>query len=339
MGVRELTDGALVSIIVPSYNVKEYIERTISSICNQRYKNIEIIIVDDGSTDGTRELIEQIQKKDNRIKSFFKEHEGVTKARLYGVKKAQGDWIGFIDSDDLISEDMYEILLRNALEYKADISHCGYKMIFPDREIFHYGTKEIVEQNSQKGLIDLIEGSFIEPTLCNKLFKRELFKNLFDQMDYSITNFEDLLMNFYLFKQSKKSVFFDVCNYYYMVRKNSAATSQITIQKISGPEKVFKIIKEKCLNDQKLTEILDKRITCHLLQVLLIKKRNSPTEVREYCKKAKKELKSLRTQIKKNNYSRKIKMLSFLAVNFPIFYRMIHSLYAKITGNNKKYKI
>ena len=339
MGVCKLMQNTLISIIVPAYNVKGYIERTLESICKQSYQNLEIIVVDDGSTDGTQDVIKKVSIKDNRIRAYFKNNEGVTKARMYGVERANGDWVGFVDADDLLASNMYETLLFNALQYKADISHCGYKMVFPDREILHYGTGKIVEQDTNAGLKDLLEGSFVEPGLCNKLFKRDLFEQLDSKMDYSITNLEDLLMNFYLFGQSRKSVFFDECYYYYMIRKNSAATRAISIQKLDGPTKVFKIIKDECLLNSELREIVDRRLIGNLLQILLISPKNSSNEIRKYCKQAKKDLKSMRPKIKKGNYSLKMKLLSFLAVNFPILYRLLHSIYSKIVGNNKKYKI
>lgn len=333
-----MIQNPLISIIIPAYNVKEYIERTIESVCKQSYQNIEIIIVDDGSTDGTQDVIKKILTKDSRIHAYFKSNEGVTKARMYGVERVNGDWVGFVDADDLLEPNMYETLLHNALQYNADVSHCGYKMVFPDRKILHYGTGKVVQQDTNIGLKDLLEGSFIEPTLCNKLFKRDLFDQLDAKMDYSITNLEDLLMNFYLFAKAKKLIFFDECFYNYMIRKNSAATSGISIQKLDGPTKVFKIIKEECLSNPSLSEIVEKRLVGHLLQVLAIPHKHSTSEIIEYCEQARKDLKNMRRKIRSGNYSFKMKQLSFLAVKLPIFYRNLYSIYNKIVGNNK-YKI
>lgn len=332
-----MIEGPKVSIIVPAYNVKDYIERTIESICKQTYKNIEIIIVDDGSTDGTKEVVEEILKKDTRISAYFKRNEGVTRARLYGVEKAHGDWIGFVDADDLISSDMYETLLSNALKYNADISHCGYKMVFPNREVLYYDTKNFIEQDTAKGLKDLLEGNFVEPGLWNKLFKKELFKELTDKMDASIKNLEDLLMNFYLFEQSSKAIFFDKCLYFYMLRKNSATTGKTTLQKISDPLKVLKIIKAKIYDDRQLKEIIDKRIIGNLLQILKTARKDCPIGGWEYCKMARCELKEMLPQMKKENMPRKIKIQAFLAVYFPCGYRVVHAINGWMKGNTKKY--
>lgn len=326
-----------ISVIVPSYNVKGFIGRTIDSVCNQTYKNLEIIIVDDGSTDGTQDEIREISKKDERIVTYFKGNEGVTKTRLYGVERATGDYIGFVDADDLLEPNMYETLLSNAIKYSADISHCGYKMIFPNRVVNYYGTGRVVGQENK--VKDLLEGKFVEPSLCNKLFKRELFFNLKEKIDGTITNMEDLLMNFYIFKNSNKAVFLDECLYNYMIRKNSASTGKMSLNKVSGPLKVFKIIKEEVKDDSELNLIIDNRIIGNLLQIVLIPGVKNDDKLTEFCKNARTELKRLRPKIKRGQFSKRIKILSFLAVNFPIVYRIAHKIYGQITGSNKKYKI
>lgn len=107
----------LVTVIVPVYNIMEYLPRCVHSITAQTYRNLEIILVDDGSTDGTGELCEELAKEDMRIKVLHKENGGSSSARNLGLKEAMGDYVGFVDSDDYISEDMYEILLKGIEEY------------------------------------------------------------------------------------------------------------------------------------------------------------------------------------------------------------------------------
>ena len=97
-----------ISVIVPIYNVKEYLDKCISSICNQTYKNLEIILVDDGSTDGSATICDAFAKKDDRIVVIHKENGGLTSTRKAGVNIATGKYIGFVDGDDWIDEDMYE---------------------------------------------------------------------------------------------------------------------------------------------------------------------------------------------------------------------------------------
>ena len=113
-----------ISIIVPVYNVEQYLERCVESLINQTYKNIEIILVDDGATDNSGQLCDELAQRDPRIVVYHKVNGGLSDARNYGIDKASGDYIGFIDSDDFIDDDMYEVLLSNILEYNAFISFC-----------------------------------------------------------------------------------------------------------------------------------------------------------------------------------------------------------------------
>lgn len=112
----------LLSIIVPVYNIeKEYLERCVDSICYQTYRNLEIILVDDGSTDRTGALCDAYEKKDDRIRVFHKENGGSSSARNFGIRQASGEWLGFVDSDDWIDQDMYARLLETALSHNARI--------------------------------------------------------------------------------------------------------------------------------------------------------------------------------------------------------------------------
>lgn len=249
-----MEDDLLVSVIVPVYNLENYLERCVQSILVQTYKNVEIILVDDGSTDHSKAVIEQLMQQDNRVKGVFKKNGGVTSARLAGVKKAKGTFIGFVDGDDEIEADMYELLVKNAEKYQADISHCGYQMQFADGRIhYFYNTGTIREQDNITGLKDLLEGDLIEPGLWNKLYHRKLFDNLLNNnlMDCSIKINEDLLMNYYLFKEAEKSIFEDVCKYHYLIRQASASRRMINKNKIEDPIKVKRIIFNQIDNELK----------------------------------------------------------------------------------------
>ena len=120
----------LISVIVPVYNLENYIVRTLDSILSQTYKNIEVIVVDDGSTDSSAKIIDDYADLHRDvIKILHIKNSGVSVARMKGVLAAKGDWIGFTDGDDVIEPDMYERLFDNAQKYNADISHCGYQMV------------------------------------------------------------------------------------------------------------------------------------------------------------------------------------------------------------------
>lgn len=176
----------LISVIVPAYNIERYIGRCLDSICQQTHKELEIIVVNDGSTDATGDIIENYAKLDSRIIVIYKENGGVSLARLEGIKRAKGEYIGFVDGDDEIKSDMYERLLNNALKYDAQISHCGYQMHFADGRIHYFhNTGRLVKQDKITALKELLSGLKIEPGLCNKLFHKTLlhsllYDNIFD---------------------------------------------------------------------------------------------------------------------------------------------------------------
>lgn len=242
----------LISVIVPVYNLENYVERCLKSIQSQTYRNIEIIVVDDGSIDGSWNVIKRIAKEDNRIIPVHKENGGVSSARMLGLSHANGEWIGFVDGDDEIEEDMYKVLINNALEYDAYISHCGYKMIFNDCRITSfYDTKVRKVQDNTTGIVDLLEGDLIEPGLCNKLFKKSLFEDV--KLDMNIKINEDLLLNYYLFKNSQLSIFEDLTKYHYIIRDNSASRSKLNDYKIYDPIRVKEIILNDANDEYKST--------------------------------------------------------------------------------------
>lgn len=329
-----------ISVIVPAYNIQNYIARCIDSILNQTYKNIEIIIVDDGSCDRTPEILDQYASQYQNIRVIHKLNNGVFKARIDGVNKATGDWIGFVDGDDEIETNMFELLLNNALEYNAEISHCGYEMRFPSGRIDkYYATDRLIIQSNEKGIVDLLSGTFIEPGLWNKLYKKDLFNRInIAQIDTSIKINEDLLLNYFLFKVSEKSVYNDKCLYHYMIRENSAATSRINKNKITDPLKVLSIIIEDIgANGVGYDEVLS-RICASLIRQASMDYKDNPKLITPYKKQALKELRhNLPSYIKNKRVSNKLKVMAIWVSISPNSYGLFHSAYSKFTGLDKKY--
>jgi glycosyltransferase involved in cell wall biosynthesis len=265
----------------------------------------------------------------------------VTAARLTGIREASGDWIGFVDGDDYIEPDMYERLLKNARRYQADISHCGYQMVFPSRTDYYYNTGHLVCQDTQKGIRNLLEGKFIEPGLCNKLFRRSLFNEILDNdlMDLTIKNNEDLLMNYYLFSGSDKSVYEDFCPYHYMVRAGSAATSPLNENKLRDPLKVLNIISKDLGDKKELKQIVDKRrIALLISQATLVSNDNQEKILLHRCA-VRKELRKLAFDTIRGNFSIKQKIQVIWVSIWPWSYGMVHLIYAKLTGLDKKYSV
>lgn len=331
----------LISVIVPIYNLEDLLKNSVQSIIRQTYPHLEIILVDDGSTDQTFAVMQSLAEKDKRIVLIHQENSGVSKARLAGVLAAHGDWIGFVDGDDEIETDMYERLLGNMIRNHAQISHCGYKMVFPNREELFYGTGRVVLQNQQQGLLDLIEGTFVEPGLCNKLFQRELFqKTLNNLQKYTdLRNMEDLLFNFFLFRESDLSVYEDFCPYHYIVREGSAATCQINAHKLNDPLIVFNTIKEETEKDVLLQNMVERRIVNYLIRLSTMRKGKQPELVRLYRRQARKELSEKIPIALKSQWGTRQKLQMLFAVICSPGYALVHRLYEKQKGLDNKYEV
>lgn len=161
---------ALISVIVPAYNVENYLERCIKSLLNQIYSNIEILIIDDGSTDHTDRIRKKLAAKDKRIKCLSyakKEHYGLSAARNLGIENAAGEYIAFVDADDFVRPQFLEVLYRNLVQYQADISVCGYRKLQEKKAaIYRNGKKEQfplsecfkVEQDRRYGRLQALFG-------------------------------------------------------------------------------------------------------------------------------------------------------------------------------------
>ncbi len=231
--------GDLISIVVPAYNNAPWLSRSLDSLLNQTYENLEIIVVDDGSTDDTGAVLERYTAKDSRIRAIVQKNSGVTAARIHGVEVSRGDWIGFMDADDEAEPEMYARLLQNARSSNADISHCGHQVAFPDGRIsFVHNTGLFQTRNRTAALRELMDGGQVEPSLWTKLYRRELFSGLREKMDFTIRNNEDYLMNYYLFSMADISVYEDFCPYHYILRSGSASYRKLNEHMILDPIRV-----------------------------------------------------------------------------------------------------
>ena len=147
-----------ISVIVPIYNTERYLSECIDSIIRQTYRNLEIILVDDGSTDKSFTICNNYAMLDERIQVVHQANQGVSAARNNGLSRASGDLISFVDSDDTLDDDMYELLVRVIEEYNADIVHCGYKHIVGEEVRLVHDTRKIIMQDNTEALRCLVGG-------------------------------------------------------------------------------------------------------------------------------------------------------------------------------------
>ena len=325
------------SIIVPAYNIEAYLPRCLESILAQTYRQIEVIVVNDGSTDNTGAIINAFASRDSRIKAIHKENGGVTSARLRGVAEATGDWISFADGDDYLEPDMLEQLVENAVTYNADISHCGYRMVFPSRVDWYYNTGVLTEQPGKQGLYDLLEGQFVEPGLWNKLYRRNLFEGLDTWIDKSIRVNEDLLMNAFLFRKAKMAIFQDICPYHYILRPGSTATSQLNNHKLRDPLGVLDLLYHE-ETDPQAKSILENRIIYQLISGSTMVLGDQKELIRPWRKECRQRLQKL-VPLQGNHFPKRIKIMAFWAAVWPWSYCVAHKVYARIRGTDRKYEV
>lgn len=324
----------MISIIVPAYNVGLYLEKTLDSLLRQTYKNIEIIVVNDGSTDNTGILIDEYAERfPEKIKPVHIRNSGVTYARFVGIQHSGGEWIGFVDGDDYVEKNMFEYLYRNALKYDADISHCGYQINFADGNVkYLYNTKRIIVQDRNTAIKDLLEGKIIEPGVWNKLFKKELLLKLIDKkiMNMDIKINEDLLMNFYLFSFASKAVFEDFCPYHYLVRTSSVSHQTINSKMVNDVLMVRRIIVNNADRDlESYAKSAYYNIAIDLFSRLASENCPNKNELVQIIKNVLMERECF-------HYLNKRKKILYTLIRiFPAFYDKMYHIYEKLFHNKQ----
>lgn len=226
-----MLNNSTVSVIVPVYNNEKFVSECIESILQQTYKNIEIILVDDGSSDGSGAICDEYAKKDSRIKVFHQENGGVCKARNKGLEIVNGDYFCFVDSDDFIKENALEILMNDMLEYGSDmaIGKMGAQVQIDCPG--HQAETEIWQDN--EALIKSIEDNPFTYSSCGKLYKRKTFGDIRFLEGKKIH--EDSFFVFQCFMKKPKVIVKDENIYCYRKNEESASHSEFS-------EKFFDIL-------------------------------------------------------------------------------------------------
>ena len=216
----------LISVIVPAYNVKPYLERCVNSIINQSYPNLEIILVDDGSTDSTGVLCDQIAREDSRIVVLHKENGGLSDARNAGLDICTGDFISFIDSDDYIEPDMYECMMEEMKDESVSLVAAGFIVTEADERIRILGAERRKKLTKENAFMNLFEKEEMFPSSVNKLYRRYLFEKL--RFRKGIIN-EDTEIIPKLLHICDNIVILDKALYHYVLRKGSITQSEFAI--------------------------------------------------------------------------------------------------------------
>lgn len=234
------------SIIVPVYKVENFLGKCVDSILNQTFKDFELILVDDGSPDKCGEMCDKYSKDDERVRVIHKENGGLSDARNFGIDASTGDYLGFVDSDDYISSDMFEVLVGNLEKKHADISVCG---------MYDCCGEKIVKQDIESGTFEFKKEEAIEWFLggkgaglfvCNKIFKRKIFENVRFPVGKL---YEDAFIFVDLFLKAEKVIVCTDPKYYYIHREGSVTMSTFS-------ERYYDVVRAHECNLKKLETYL-----------------------------------------------------------------------------------
>lgn len=211
----------MLSVIIPAYNVEKYIERCLNSLLDQNLKEIEIIVIDDGSTDKTSEICLEISKNNKNIVYRKVKNGGCSFARNLGISMAKGKYIAFLDSDDWVDKEMYMDMVEKAEEKRADVVICGFKKLNENMEIL--SEVRIFEKKSKDEYTDCTTEWFASP--CNKIYRREILENNNIKFLLDIYTGEDMFFNFVTFFYSENIVSIDKPYYNYFMNQNSVSNN------------------------------------------------------------------------------------------------------------------
>ncbi len=238
-----------ISIIVPVYNVEKYLERCIESILEQTFKNFELVLINDGSTDNSGKICDEYANRDNRIRVIHKKNEGVSVARNIGIETAKGKYIMFVDSDDWLDIDMVEYLYNMINQSNYDISVCRYSLYKNGKVSNRIEKEEHIEiyNNNDDIMREFVSKNKFLFSPVNKLYK----KSLFIENDIRFSNYikysEDALLNYHIFSNINKLIYSNMSKYNYNMHSNSTVTNinEKRLDILKAMEEIYEIIKSK----------------------------------------------------------------------------------------------
>lgn len=212
-----------ISVIIPVYNVKEYIKECVDSVIAQTYSNLEIILIDDGSTDGSDQICDNYLKIDKRVKVYHKVNGGLSDARNCGIRHSTGDYLTFVDSDDIVSQELVSHLYTLLNEYDAQLSICDPIHYFENGSLIFQNTKKIKNFNSDEALNEMFYQRSFLVSVWGKLYERSLFDKI--RFPKGML-FEDIAIQYKVFGKCENIVYSDAKLYGYRHREKSITTKK-----------------------------------------------------------------------------------------------------------------
>lgn len=270
----------LVSVIIPIYNAINFIKKCVDSLLRQEIGPIEILLIDDGSTDGSGELCDNYAKEYENIRVIHKKNGGVVSARLAGIQRAKGEYIGFVDADDWVEPNMYGVMYHHAKEYDADIVICG---VFDGDFSWKSVRASQINSNVKSGYYDMFalkkeifpfllhekghsEKFGITPFLWDKLFKQEILLENIKYFNSSVHWSEDQLLTYSALLSSRR-VYIEPGYFYHYIENPDSATNKYRIDFLKSTQVFFSCLDEIVKDKKRIYDLSDqvhvtKAITC-----------------------------------------------------------------------------
>lgn len=273
-----MDEEKLISIIVPVYNIEQYIEKCILSIINQTYNNLQIILVDDGSTDCSGQICDVYMEKDQRIQVIHQKNAGLVCARKAGLKKAEGEFIGFVDGDDYIDPNMYFEMLQDMLLNDVDFVHTGYleerNSSVKLRADFESGVYDIGNAKIdflREYILEASSDKSLSYSIWSKLFKRELIERCYQKVPNEQSYGEDLLtLVFCIFECNR--IYLKKKAYYHYIYRNDSMTNMGWLPVALKTGDLYKCLKSQLENykcSAELESSLNKWFQLHIIENVL----------------------------------------------------------------------
>lgn len=322
-----------VSIIVPVYNSEKYLDRSIQSIIDQTHQNLEIILVNDGSTDSSLTICREKESTDPRIIVIDKPHNGVASTRNEGLNHCTGDYIGFVDSDDYIAKEMYEELVKSLETSQADIAECGHFVVDDKNNIIQkYPLKKSLIKGSYNCSKHFLSMDNSRTYCCNKLYSKKLFDNLrFAHLIHS----EDYLINVQAHYYANSKVIIDTCFYYYRKHPeddNRKQKRELTLDSIKSGKLAIEFYDDRYKD---LQVIISRYILKRIIRSYSIILKDNSEEKINLKNTLLQEYLQHYNLLKKSNFNKlSLKVFAFCPKLYYLFFPKIFSLRNKILKNN-----
>lgn len=311
-------ENELISVVVPIYNMEKYLNKCVDSILNQTYSNIEILLIDDGSTDLSVKICDEYMKIDSRIKVFHKKNGGLSDAKNFGIKKASGKYVAFVDSDDWIENNMYENMYYKLKDTKSNIVVCGRYIEYENGEKKEWYNKNEIIMNKEQALIYLNSFYNFDMSSCDKLYEKSLFDNI--EFPYG-KKCEDAYTTYLLFNKADRVTYIPKCFYHYFQRSGSISRNEkINMDYIYAAEEQLEFFTTKYPHLIYIAETNYAFSVKSIFQVSVERKLQLTDEFNLKRKEVKKYYKS----IFNNKYiTMKKKLTYILFAFFPILYKLL----------------